>query len=314
MKSFFVKITVFVVVVILVDFMLGLILDTLQQKSFENNPLRFEVRTMYAIEKGNSDVDIIGASEVSHSYIPQMIADSLGMTVYNYGKDGCFFVYQNCLINLMLEHHNPKVILWSVGKDCLSINIRKEVTDWQSINDFYSYYGKNNYCRWFINSRSKYQKFFMLSGLYRHNSQLLSLFEPFLTSESIDDRTKGYIPLPDEGYRYPEYIDMAITHDTIDTWKVDLLRNTLTQCQSKGVIVIFCFSPNYKDEHVEATSQWRELKKVAEEYDVPMIDFEHHVQFKADSTLFKDNAHLNDRGARLYMEYFIPQLKQTLAK
>lgn len=314
MKKYIIKFAIFAAVVVLVDFLAGMALDAVQHKAFEKNPLRFEVRAMYAIEKADSEVDIIGASDASHSYISKMIADSLGMTTFNYGKDGCFFVYQNCLTNLMLERHTPKVILWEIGKDCLSTTHTKQTTEWQSIKDFYPYYRKSEYCKHLINGRSRFQKLYMLSGMYRHNSQLLSLLEPFLTNESIDDSSKGYMSLPNEGYLYPEYINKAITYDTVDIWKADLLRGTLAQCKAKDVMVMFCFSPKFKDEHEESTSQWRELKKVAEEYDVPMMDFEHHIQFKADSTLFKDNAHLNDHGARLYMEHFIPELKQTLAK
>ena len=314
MNKYIIKFAIFAAMVILVDFLAGLLLDAIQHKAFEKNPLRFEVRAMYAIEQAGSEIAIIGASDASHSYISNMIADSLGMTTFNYGKDGCFFVYQNCLINLMLERHTPKVILWEVGKDCLSTTVTKQTTEWQSIKDFYPYYRKSEYCKQLIDRRSKFQILYMQSGLYRHNSQLLSLLEPFLTSESIDDSSKGYIPLPNEGYRYPAYINTAITHDTVDKWKVDLLRGTLAQCKAKGVLVVFCFSPKYKDEHVESMSQWRELKKVAEEYSVPMIDFEHHTQFKSDSTLFKDNAHLNDHGARLFMEHFIPELKEIFTQ
>lgn len=314
MKKYIIKFAIFAAVVVLVDFFAGLALDAIQHKAFEKNPLRFEVRAMYAIEQAESEVDIIGASDASHSYISNMIADSLGLTAFNYGKDGCFFVYQNCLINLMLEHHTPKVILWEIGKGSLATSETNEDREWQSIKDFYPYYHKSDYCKTLIDSRNKFQKAYMLSGLYRHNSNLLSIIEPFLSNETIDDSNKGYLPIANEGYLYPKFIDKALDYDNVNSWKADLLKGTLDFCREKDVKVVFCFSPKYQNEYVEQTSQWQAMKAVIDEYDIPVIDYYNDTLFISDSTLFKDNRHLNDRGARLYMEHFVPELKQILTK
>jgi hypothetical protein len=314
MKKFILYLLAILISVIVLDFGTGKFLDVIQRKAFERNPERFEVRAMYAIEKANSEVDIIGASDASHSYISNMIADSLGLTTFNYGKDGCFFIWQNCLVNLMLERHTPKMILWEIGKNSLSTPESKEEREWQSIKDFYPYYKKSAFCKNLIDSRGRFQQLCMLSGLYRFNSSILSIVEPFITGESIDNSTKGYLPLPNEGYIHPTFKQGKPLEDNIDNRKTEMLRSTLDICHEKGVAVVFCFSPKYKNDNIEVTSQWHELKSIASEYGVPLIDNENNQLFITDSTLFKDDAHLNDKGARLYMEYFIPQLKQTLAK
>ncbi len=312
MKQFLIKTAVFAAIVVLVDYIAGLALDVIQHKGFEKNPLRFEVRAMNAIEKASSELDIIGASDVSHNYVSSIITDSIGLATYNYGKDGCFFVWQNCLINLMLDRHTPRVLLWEIGKDCLSTNSNKKITDWQKINDFYPYYRKSEYCRLIISNRGKYQKLYMLSGLYRHNSDLLTIIEPFIISESIDPSLRGYIPLPNNGYIYPTFNDKPIEYDMVDSWKAELLNNTLDVCNEKGIKVFFCFSPKYRNEHIENTNQWKELRRIAAKHNVPFIDFENCDVFMKDSSLFKDNVHLNDKGARLYMELFIPELKSII--
>ena len=98
----------------------------------------------------------------------------------------------------------------------------------------------------------------------------------------------------------------------VDSWKAELLINTLDVCNEKGIKVIFCFSPKFRNEHIENNNQWKELKRISAKYNVPFIDFENCDVFMRDSSLFKDNVHLNDKGARLYMELFIPELKSII--
>ena len=306
------KVLLFILIVVIVDVLSGVVLRKIQQASFERNPLRFEVRAMYAIEKGNAKIAIIGASDASHSYISKEIEDSLGLTTFNYGKDGCFFVYQNCLINLMLERYTPKVIIWEIGKSCLSEDEVGDSRQWQSISDFYPYYDRNKYCHDVINRKGRFQQLYMYSSLYRYNSKLLTILEPFISNESVP-KTNGYVPLPNTGYLYPEY-HVSKTPDSIDPWKVELLIGTLDKLRDKNVLVIFSFAPGYGENGGERTTQYKKLTEMAKVYGVSMIDYQDSPVFMSDSTLFKDARHLNDKGAKFYMEYFIPELKTILEK
>lgn len=306
------KFLVFAFIFIAVDKVAGFGLDFLQQKSFERNPYRFEVRARYAIEKAEGEIAVIGASDAAHSYISQMIEDSLRLTTFNYGKDGCFFVYQNCLINMMLANHTPKVILWEIGKDCLSSTPAKNITEWQSISDFYPYYDNNRFCKHLIDQKGTFQRCYMLSSLYRFNSKALNIIEPFLVTETIPD-TKGYLAIANTGYKYPDF-NTSETKDNLDTWKVELLKSTLDVCKEKNATVIFCFSPYFGDSGYDKTQQYKELMTIAEDYSVDVIDYRNNSFFMSDATLFKDPRHLNDKGAHLYMDYFIPDLKKLLAR
>ena len=70
--------------------------------------------TPFTVEKVDADVVVIGSSKASHHYVPQMLEDSLGLTAYNCGQGGCFFLYQNCIINMILDRYTPKMILWDI--------------------------------------------------------------------------------------------------------------------------------------------------------------------------------------------------------
>lgn len=304
------KVVQFFMIVLAVDMLSGILFRELQQASFERNPLRFEVRAMYAIEKGDAEIAIIGASDASHSYISKEIEDSLGLTTFNYGKDGCFFIYQNCLINLMLERYTPKVIIWEIGKASLGKDELGDSRQWLSISDFYPYYDRNKYCQNVIDRKGRYQHLYMFSSLYRYNSKMLTILEPFIFRENVPT-TKGYMPLPNTGYIFPEF-HVSKTPDGIDSWKVKLLTGTLSLLRDKNVKVVFCYAPGYGDNGSDRTIQHKKLKEMAEEFGVTIIDNQDAPVFMSDSTLFKDARHLNDKGANLYMKYFIPELKSIL--
>ena len=311
LMRYFFKFLVFALVVVAIDKAAGFVLDAILKKSFDKNPMRFEVRAMYAIEKGDADIAIIGASDASHSYIAKEIEDSTGFTTFNYGKDGCFFIYQNCLINLMLEHYSPKVILWEIGKDCLNADPAGDMRQWQSISDFYPYYDTNIYCRNIIAEKGKFQRVYMYSSLYRFNSKLSNLVEPFVEDEVIPD-TKGYVALPNDGYIYPQFADTPIRIDAIDEYKENMLFNTLKHCKERNIRILFCFSPKFIKDLSENTICYRRLKEVAEEFGVVIIDYKNSQAFIDYNTLFKDASHLNDKGAHLYMKNFIPDFKKAL--
>ena len=112
-KSLFIKTVIFLVVIVAVDFCCGKLFRLLELKALDRSPYGMPVEN--AMWKVDKDVVIIGASEACHSIIPQVLEDSLGLSVCNCGQDGCRFYIQNAMINGLVDRYSPKMILWSVG-------------------------------------------------------------------------------------------------------------------------------------------------------------------------------------------------------
>ena len=91
-----------------------------------------------------------------------------------------------------------------------------------------------------------------------------------------------------------------------------MLENTIINCKEHNVLRIFASSPSFTDNYIKQTIQYNKLKALADEYEVPFIDSFDDEKIFRDSTLFKDNSHMNGRGAKLYMKWFIPQLKKYI--
>ena len=76
-------------------------------------------KTYYSMNDVNTPVVIVGSSRAAHHYVTEMIEDSLKMPAYNLGRDGCFFSYNCCIINSILDRYTPKLIIWECDNESL---------------------------------------------------------------------------------------------------------------------------------------------------------------------------------------------------
>lgn len=304
LRLFIFNVLIFVLIIGGVDFLGGEINRMFQFAVCEKFPRNIGSKTYYTINKSNEDIIIIGSSRASHHYVSRLITDSTKFSSYNCGQDGHFFVFSNCVINTLLERYSPKYIIWEVDDNCLTTTSPE-----QSINDLYPYYNLV-YCKNVIDNMGIKQKIKMQSKLYRYNSTLDGLISPFLKVQNFDN---GYVPIENLGYKYPT-IKNDLIENEVNSDKVKMLKNTLINCIEHDVKIIITSSPKFTISNIKNTVQYKTLIQVCDDYDIPFIDLSGIDLFLRDSTYFKDNVHMNDKGARKYMEYFIPELKKAMNK
>ena len=106
---FGVAILIVLVSVAVVDVAVGKVMDwMLPQISNQGDT----GKTYYSLNDVNTPVVIVGSSRAAHHYVTEMIEDSLHMPSYNVARDGCFFSYNCCVINSILDRYTPKLIIW----------------------------------------------------------------------------------------------------------------------------------------------------------------------------------------------------------
>ena len=239
---------------------------------------------------------IIGASTASRHYIPQQISDTLSMSVYNCGLDGCYLLSQCCLINTILDRYTPKVVLWEIGGQSLS----PRNDEYDHVDYFYPYYS-NKHCKLYINSVDKYQKYCMLSKMYQNNSDVDKYLQAFLDKETFDN---GYWPLPNDG-KHPTKIGKDVICNIVDENKEEILDRTLMRLQESDVKVLFVQSPQYHDGVAKESASYKELLSIADKHNIPFMNFSNAID---DPMLFSDAEHMNEKGAQAFMELLIPQM------
>ena len=296
-KSLIVKALVFIIVAVSVDFLIGKTYRILENNALEHSP--YGMVTEYTMWKVDADVIIMGASEAQHSYIPSYLEEQLGMTVYNCGKDGCRFYYQNAMINGILDRYNPKMIIWSISPNELCTPSEEDRGNLSQLNSFYR---ENDFCSQALKTKSKYEHVKLLSAGYSFNSRLC----PYLYKIIMPDYSYekgGYAPL--HGKQDDLEIKSREWFGTYDESIKAVLDGTIERCLQNGVKIVFVFTPRLENESHEDLISYKQLKKTIERYNVPIIENLYHDNELMSTQYFKDNAHLNHDGALIFNQKLV---------
>lgn len=305
-KRLLIKGVIFVALVIVLDNTFGVILNILENKALEKSPSSMQVD--YTIRKVQSDMVIIGASEAAHSYIPQVLKDSLNCSVYNCGNDGKPALYQIAMVNCILDRYVPKYIIWSVSPMWLSDkNTNEDINRLAVLNPFFKDYP---YCRKVIKMRSKYESIKCHSNCYVQNSNLYN----YLTC----------IIIPKKDISYGRYLPLYGTDKNLQLQERDLstsfsyskdiveeFSKTMMRCKDLGSKVILVFTPRYEKSNYSDLVSYKKIQEIALTFNAPLIEDFYRTP-EIPSKYFKDFAHLNDDGARLFTSLLSQYIKNNL--
>lgn len=299
-KSLFIKLVVFVVIFAIVDYASGYLYKYLEDRALDHSPNAMV--THYTMKKVDSDIVIIGASEAQHSYVSQMIEDSLKMTTYNCGKDGCHIYYQEAMINSILKRYSPKKIIWSVTPDDLSTPSQKGIDGLSQLNP---YYHNDEYCRELVNKKSKYEPIKMASQSYVYNSRLLPLL---YKSFGPDFRYyKGYAPISGTE-PYLKRNEKVWVNDCNEEM-VSRFTSILEQCKQQNVEMILVFTPRYEYDNHDTLVQYLKMKEIVDDLGIQLVEDLYHHEDLMHLDYFRDYAHFNDKGAVIFTNMLIERIK-----
>ena len=65
----------------------------------------------YLFHQANEDVVIIGSSVAINSFMPDIMMDSLGISVFNGGCNAQNIIFFRCMIDGLHEHHRPRGVI-----------------------------------------------------------------------------------------------------------------------------------------------------------------------------------------------------------
>ncbi len=259
------------------------------------------VKTGIICERIDSDVLIFGSSRAYCHYDPRIMEKEFGLSVFNCGMDGSGFLYQTALIRNLLNRYSPKILIWNLEPD----DLREHHSD-SKISQLNSYYDSNTYIHDLINLRSKFEKYKMHSMLYRHNGFLMEYISSFFQKA---DQLKGYRPRHNTG-RFPTKGKRNEKADDCSSDSIEKFVYILQSCSEKKISTVIAFSPSFTDDNALETLQCKKLREIANKFNIPIIDFYHYPDFMSDSSLFLDERHLNDNGAKLFTERFCEELEK----
>lgn len=258
----------------------------------------------YLVNDVNEDVVLMGASRCNLHYVPSIISDTLGMSVYNGGVDASDNIYAHTIVlDHILKRHTPKVICLEVMAEDFS----EGAPPFNTVSFFAPYFGMNCHADSIFRQAGMYWPY-KFSHLYRYNAKAVSNIAGLAVNRQ-NGGDNGYIPVP-EPRSFPTEKETRLTSDLIiDDSKINHVRKFIDKCKEKNIELIFVISPMYSDVDID---YYDTIKSIAREKGIVLLDYHTSGLFLDKPEYFKDPLHLWDKSARLYSSLFASDLKRCL--
>lgn len=294
MKKFLLYIASLIICLILIDILFGVSCNY-----FNSHAIGGDTRSHYYIaNECNEEVLIFGSSRAIHHYVPEILQDSLALSVYNCGTDGNGIVFMYARLLMITERYIPKMIVYDLSNFDFENDDNIKYLKWLK-----RFYYKPEISSVF-NRVSPSEKYKMVSNLYRYNTNFIQMasdcFHPLQTIAN-----NGYKPLYG-AMEYEPKIEERKTDLLLDPLKEEFLSDFVLHCKKNGIALIFTISPAYGQEPFAYAPP---AKKFCEENDVPILDYYCMPEVSSNKNLFKDSSHLNDDGAHLYTSFISEKIK-----
>lgn len=301
-KKFGLSIIIVLIFVSVVDVIVGKTMDSMLPLISNQGDTG---KTYFSLNEVNTPVVIVGSSRAAHHYVSQMIEDSCDMQVYNVARDGCFFTYNYCVINSILDRYSPKIIIWENDFNYLYQGVE------DPLEDLYPYYSKNKWITGVINEECLWKERVRLSSnLYLYNSCVHRILMRYISRNSFVDGTqKGYLPLMPKAQLQPlELTHEKETHHQLCQKKMERVRATLIRASENHVKLVIVDSPKYKICN-QNNSSTKMMHKICDECGALFLDNSQLPEILSHVEYFNDAVHMNDDGAKIYTNIFISQIK-----
>ena len=254
------------------------------------------------------DVVIFGSSRAFRHYVPHIIEEKLGLSVFNAGQNGQYMCYAYALEQLMFQRHTPKIIVLDVTPNFIVRmgNPSEEFERLSSLSPFIS----NDYVRQLVTRDKFFEKMKYVSRTYRYNSKILSILDNIRLGPGKVDN--GFEPVGDVRFHARNgFLIDAINTIKVDSFKLDLLREFVHSAQEKNVKVVAVFSPvagTLNDPTLEVIKLY---DKIFHSLNVPFYNFarvDSHIC--GDKNFFMDFIHLDQTGAEEFSMDFAAALAE----
>ena len=298
-KKFLTACLVFVLGVLALDNLVGLFFDQMLEK-LPNEGERV-AKSNYSLKKVEADLIVIGSSRAECHYDTEVLSKSFPeYTVYNCGGDGQGFLYCNVLLNGMVNRYTPKVVIWDMQFHEL---YKKK----HNLSLLYPHYTHDTYIYNTLNSEEDVSfRLKMLLNSYRYNATSLRILRSVYTPSAVLENKKGFGPRPvRKNMIVPS--EKGGRDADLDPNMVNHLQATIDKLHTKGIKLVIVMSPVFNV--AENNNTVAKLEEICKENNVLFVNHSQLDGFVHNSDLFYDSNHLNSKGAEIFSETLVKQIK-----
>ena len=248
-----------------------------------------------------ADVVLLGSSRCTHHYMPSILQDSLGMTVYNCGQRGNGIIYEYGRLKTIYARYTPKMVIvdFIQGYD-LEVNDNNRYLDFLKVD-----YGTNDAVDSIFKVCDPLSPMKMYLQSYRYNSTLCDLLLNTVLRNRGRFSKDGFMPLHGE-IQSLEPKRTKVKPLEVDPIKVEYIRKIASE-HKQGCRMIFVLSPCYSYPHPEFVST---IECIAKENGVEFMNYSEDKRFLGNGKLYSDGVHLNVKGAEMFSKILAGDIKK----
>lgn len=255
------------------------------------------------VQGTDAQVIMIGTSRCNGHYVPSIIGDTLGLTVYNAGIDGSDNIFaQHMALCHLLVHSKPQMVCLEVQNSFIEV----EEDAFATTSFFAPYFGLNRLADSVFFEAGTY-RLYQFSFLYRFNAKALPNITGLLKNR-WGNEDNGYIPKTQPAF-FPDKLEKEDNLQELDSKKLEYVKRFIILCQQNGIKLVFMVSPKYS---IVDAHHYDVLKDIAKQNGIPFLDYHTSGLYLDHPEYFKDGSHLWDKGTRLYSSVFASDLKRVL--
>ncbi len=302
MKHFLLKLFAFFIIIILVDFCCGFICDYLQGHARSGATRQFHD----IVTKDCHDVIILGSSRAHQHYDTAVLDQKLKLDCYNAGYDGNGVILAYPILVNILNRCKPKLVICDFTRNFDIMINRTDVGNTRYISRLKPYY-RIPVVSEVIKSVSYADYIQVHSGMYRHNSKIISLLLDYFLNMKMT--VKGFAPLKGNISQVrPEILPKDNTPDPLKLHWLQKLAKLKDEYNLKMVWVLspqyYCDTPTHADLMI--------AKEIAVNHGILFLDYYLDSSFIGHNELFRNPTHLNADGAKLFSERLAEDVKSLL--
>ena len=294
MKKFVFRVLVFFFSIIVLDVLFGYACQYMNNHSKGGG-----VKSRYYVcKESHEKVLVFGSSRAKHHYVPDIIEDSLGLSCYNTGEDGNGIIFCYGVLKMITQRYKPRLIIYDVSFFDIYKDDNMKYVD--LLKPYYYEAGIDSIF-WSVNPKTQLM---MHSSLYRFNTTCLRIIGDFFHPVSITP--KGYLPLT-KVMDYEPQEDNVQEQREIDCLKLQYFERFIQCASENNIRIVFCVSPLYRSSKME--SSYQPIRNICKKYGLPFIFNASVPEISTEKEYFYDRTHMNDRGARLFTQIFLKEMK-----
>ena len=295
MKKFLLKVLLFFVLVVVMDFAWGSVFTWLRSHAKGGSTANCE----YIANRCEDDIIIFGSSRATHHYVPQIIEDSLGMSCYNCGEEGNGIVLAYGRFKMLTNRYKPKLVIYEMTPE---FDFGTQDPNTKYLGYLRPYYSKEGVKPIFNSFDDELSFLKMQSKMYQNTGKLLPNLVDNVICRSNNmgyDSLFGTIDI--DNTKNP--VKKGEGNMSVDSLKLSYVEKMIIDAKKQNVPIVFMMSPKFGMD--TRTVSFEPEITLCERYDIPYYNFLNYEPIADHPYYFQDRDHLNNDGAAAYTQMIV---------